>query len=92
MSKIDAIIAPVQAPVQGNGTAITSISPSHWNSSTGPAFSLALLNDKAFSLALLNDMFKQFRSISALTRQERLKLYEVKYGEWNEREVGTIFC
>lgn len=44
MSRIDAIIAPVQAPVPGNGTATKSISPNHLNSSTGPAFSLALLN------------------------------------------------
>lgn len=44
MSRIEAMMAPVQAPVPGKGTATKSMSPSHWNSSTGPAFSLALLN------------------------------------------------
>lgn len=44
ISKIEAMIAPVHAPVPGNGTATNSISPSHWNSSTGPAFAFAFSN------------------------------------------------
>lgn len=44
ISRIEAMKAPVHAPVPGKGTATNSIRPSHWNSSTGPAFSLALLN------------------------------------------------
>lgn len=50
ISRIDAIIAPVQAPVPGNGTATKSISPNRWNSSTGQAFSLALLNKMSSNL------------------------------------------
>lgn len=45
ISNIEAMKAPVQAPVPGNGTATNSIRPSHWNSFTGPAFRLALSNN-----------------------------------------------
>lgn len=45
ISRMEAMMAPVQAPVPGNGTATKSINPSHWNSSTGAAFSLALSNN-----------------------------------------------
>ena len=38
MPRTDAMMAPVHAPVPGNGTATNSVSPSHWNSSTGAAF------------------------------------------------------
>lgn len=44
MSRMEAMMAPVHAPVPGNGTATKSMRPSHWNSSTGPAFSLAFSN------------------------------------------------
>lgn len=44
ISRIEAMMAPVHAPVPGKGTATNSIRPSHWNSSTGPAFFLALSN------------------------------------------------
>lgn len=44
ISRTEAIMAPVHAPVPGKGTATNSIRPSHWNSSTGPAFFLALSN------------------------------------------------
>lgn len=47
MLRIDAMMAPVHAPVPGNGTATNSIKPSHWNSCTGAAFSLALSNRKS---------------------------------------------
>ncbi|CAL9001667.1 unnamed protein product [Prunus brigantina] len=44
ISRMEAMMAHVHASVPGKGTATNSIRPSHWNSSTGPAFSLALTN------------------------------------------------
>lgn len=47
ISRIEAIIAPVHAPVPGNGTATNNIKPSHRNSSMGPAFRLAFSNNRS---------------------------------------------
>lgn len=49
MPKTDAMIAPVHAPVPGNGTATNNINPSHWNSSTGAAFRRARSNRRSIS-------------------------------------------
>lgn len=47
ISRMEAMMAPVHAPVPGNGTATNSIRPNHWNSSTGPAFCFAFLNKRS---------------------------------------------
>jgi len=66
MVKTDAIIAPVHAPVPGNGTATNNISPSHWNSSTGAAFRRA--RSKRRSISRVAEAFLWERKVASFFR------------------------
>lgn len=77
ISRIAAMKAPVHAPVPGKGTATKSMRPSHWNSSTGPAFALAFLNSKSIN----RDAVLFFPA----TKDAKLFKYSIMNG------TGTIF-
>ncbi|KAI5346405.1 hypothetical protein L3X38_014284 [Prunus dulcis] len=89
ISRMEAMMAPVHAHVPGKGTATNSIRPSYWNSSTRPAFSLALTYTKGsgFSKNPKGSGFSKKPKVSVFSKKPKEVASQRSQRKWLLKEA-----